>query len=1081
MPPQTPPGGPGNPGGPPNNPMDLGPVTTALQEQTALLAKMADLQKKTSDNADDYVQTIVKGKNELKHMVALAEDMDSALKAMVAGSKKLQQAALKSKTYEDQKKMYVQMAKAFKAMEKRAKGNAQMEAAAKRGYEESTRALRDMWSEHGKMGNKLIENHKHVLDLISDFERLQKVAKGIQVSHIGRQVRGISQALGASGLTKGGVAARMEKHAELAVKMREMRKERLRGNRETFMARRADVLADVNKQYGTDPRSEARAQALAAAMGVPRRKRAAFVQAEKAGGRAENFGALAEHGTGAGGLMSRVASGVEGGIGGLAAMLANPAAAILAELGTLALSAFDKAVEQNKAMETGLGKGGLFSAAPGSAGFMQARTALTPGGVGFTQMGMSFERNLKIAQAVVEGGYNIAELVTGERGKGPAGAGYMPGAMGQFQQIAMGAGRVAGFTDVEGVQQTMKLLGQYRATLKTSNEFFVAVARDSKAAGLSTGKYVQILDDMNAHFDRMNKSLGTSIGVLATLGRTGSVSADAMKGLLDFFTQGAKTTFEGVAQKTFSRQQMGLMPGMTKALDDRELRQINQSLDAASGAMHEVGLGKLPGAEQLVGMGGAGLNRFVQERLFDIRRSSADEKLKQQAEDSLTLASKQATALIMERGGDLAYGTSQYFNQGDLVHTMAENISDVVTAGRLSGVGLKGIMAPGDLTPEQRMAMGGALEKVLGKDYAKGVASFQQAQSLAAGTRLTQAMDNEDQAKELVTQLVTRLPGFREEYKSKKFTNLAELNGKESVEYLKEMGGKLTAAVGYLDETAVFQMGQDKDNKTVTPADEKQALAMGRAIGMQTQTSADVIANAFSTWFNDIIGLLGKLAVHFLGISPEDQKTTKAMFESAQYQKDYATALEGVEEKLAAAAAAQVGFAKEDKLDEAEAERKKWEGLKAERDKIMAYSDAASQSSLTPAEAQARLDYMAKAAGRQTAEEQKQNLSDLIAKSGGTPESETTGEGISYAPANPRMRMSNADFDRLSKIPQVSAALGAGALVAGHDAGGVTLTITTNNNFNQNLGAPTPGQLPAGAPGTSGSIADFAGMMTKQH
>jgi hypothetical protein len=249
------------------------------------------------------------------------------------------------------------------------------------------------------------------------------------------------------------------------------------------------------------------------------------------GGLGSKLGGLMEGGAaGVGGLGSKLGGLMEGGAAGVGEAIGG--AAIPLAILEMIRETFDKVQEQNKKYEAGLGAGGIISAGRGS--FAGVREALTPTEAGAAKSigAFSTERNLKIAQAMVESGLSVSDLAKGGEMKG----GFTQGITGEFQRTAYGAGRVAGFSDVDTVKTTIKLLQQYRQSISASGDFFLNVDKAAKAAGMSTTKYVSLLDDITSGFGRLNKSFNESMNAMQLLGRTGANSSEDIKTYVESLT-----------------------------------------------------------------------------------------------------------------------------------------------------------------------------------------------------------------------------------------------------------------------------------------------------------------------------------------------------------------------------------------------------------------------------------------------------------------------------------------------------------------------------------------------------------------
>jgi len=228
--------------------------------------------------------------------------------------------------------------------------------------------------------------------------------------------------------------------------------------------------------------------------------------------------------TGGSGAVGGVLGGVLGGAESLGAgaltKLAGPIGLGIA--GTLAVKdTFDAVAKQSQEMEKSLGKGGIFTGEHGGLeGMMNAKDNLRA--FGLNRFGVTTERNIAVAQAMQESGVNISGLAN-------KGTGMRDSGVGDIAEIAMKQARELGLSDVEGTKQTLKMMQNYKLTLDGTQTFFRTVGKDITAAGLSTGKYLELLDDVTGQFDSMGKSIETVTTLLRAMGNSGTEDADQLK------------------------------------------------------------------------------------------------------------------------------------------------------------------------------------------------------------------------------------------------------------------------------------------------------------------------------------------------------------------------------------------------------------------------------------------------------------------------------------------------------------------------------------------------------------------------
>ena len=250
-----------------------------------------------------------------------------------------------------------------------------------------------------------------------------------------------------------------------------------------------------------------------------------------------------------GGLESAMES-----LGGLFQKFAPEIELAVGIIGKL-VEVFDLYVKQNKDMESAMARGGLFTSGAKDA-FGTARAAMMPKELtGLNQLGITWERNIAMAGAMTSAGMNIrgtltganyANQMAGNRGE------FTGGAMGLMQRAVFGGGRVAGMTDAEGVAQVAKLVEQYGLTLDNTEKFFAQLNKDTRAAGMTTTKYIQIIDDVSSHFDRMNKALGQTMGFMRELGRYGAIASKGLHDVMDFLVSGKAQGVGGLPGDIFA-------------------------------------------------------------------------------------------------------------------------------------------------------------------------------------------------------------------------------------------------------------------------------------------------------------------------------------------------------------------------------------------------------------------------------------------------------------------------------------------------------------------------------------------------
>jgi len=250
---------------------------------------------------------------------------------------------------------------------------------------------------------------------------------------------------------------------------------------------------------------------------------------------------------------------------------------------------FDGMIESNRDLYSRLGTGGgLFTGpqAPASA-LQNVRMNLTPL---LNLYGQTYDSNLKMAEAITKFGVSVGDLsdlgndlnnnIIGKAG-GPVGGGIATTVFG-------GAG-LAGLDQVAATEQVMKLLQQYHESLEGTDAFFNKLNMDTKAAGITSVKYIQILDEISGQFDHMARGIDDVTSALRMLGHTGILTSEQVTDALKAMT--TKTTPE-----------VGAFLAMQPAFAQKTARALRAAQTADVGTQAENAYNALVDAFQSTGM-----------------------------------------------------------------------------------------------------------------------------------------------------------------------------------------------------------------------------------------------------------------------------------------------------------------------------------------------------------------------------------------------------------------------------------------------------------------------------------------------
>jgi hypothetical protein len=250
---------------------------------------------------------------------------------------------------------------------------------------------------------------------------------------------------------------------------------------------------------------------------------------------------------------------------------------------------FDGMIESNRDLYSRLGTGGgLFTGpqAPASA-LQNVRMNLTPL---LNLYGQTYDSNLKMAEAITKFGVSVGDLsdlgndlnnnIIGKAG-GPVGGG--------IATTVFGGARLAGLDQVAATEQVMKLLQQYHESLEGTDAFFNKLNMDTKAAGITSVKYIQILDEISGQFDHMARGIDDVTSALRMLGHTGILTSEQVTDALKAMT--TKTTPE-----------VGAFLAMQPAFAQKTARALRAAQTADVGTQAENAYNALVDAFQSTGM-----------------------------------------------------------------------------------------------------------------------------------------------------------------------------------------------------------------------------------------------------------------------------------------------------------------------------------------------------------------------------------------------------------------------------------------------------------------------------------------------
>ena len=571
---------------------------------------------------------------------------------------------------------------------------------------------------------------------------------------------------------------------------------------------------------------------------------------------------------------------IEGGAGGLMS-LAGRAAPVLAFL-EVAKELFDKNQLKNKEVFDKLGGAGIISGAQTS-GDVVSSLANVRANLNYAPntLGIGYDKNLAIAQAMSEAGFSQRALATpmgafGQPGIGRDQNGFMQNSFGSLQRNVYAYGKAAGLDPTKTMAETIKLIGQYRQSLESTESFFVKIDRDASRANITTSRYIQLIDEVNSHYDRSNKLLETTVDTMRLLSQTGTNTAESIKEGMDAITGGGAKLSQ--TQEVFANAALFSSPGRREA----ERRKLEMAQEDAIKNATAAGAGNFNGpitdtdinerirqAEQTYGTGGTNPDA---NKLQSIRTSLEDLR-KQTSQRS---AFEEAAKLGNPVAAGLAYQSARSVHGEDIISQTGQQFNILSEAmRRIGGVNL-GILGDQEarnklfksaaFTGTYGQALGGKpeyLDKIVSMGYDAARARMELAnQGVAPGEENT-AAGKYKKADIEATMKVARQVGFTGKTQGEyQLWASMDDNQKKMLEVLTK-DSKTYEDI--YDGGLITQKLNDEQVKLL----KDQAISKARGVYEATTTTGEVFASAFEYLFNriatpiqTIVGMLQNYGLH---------------------------------------------------------------------------------------------------------------------------------------------------------------------------------------------------------------------------
>ena len=589
---------------------DLQNLVDQVSDISKMMLQFAQDLNKVTQPAMGLTKEFDKWKTQLKFAVEATDDVEESVKEVLAINKKFSQTGLmgmNKKSYNDVKAYLKELQDSQKKLQQnRAFLSKQGQDDLKRAIEHTNDALETLEDNMKKVGDANQEIDPDVLLMVAKNARRATEETGKLATNLGRGgkisrgLQDLSKIVGLNIFDKftkvGGIAKDLGKwkaqvKAEGARDMKAQAKafaqkyniRNAKGELETDLGalRRARPAGagPVSGRGGIAGFADSVVERIASGAGKGGLR---GVFGRMAGGVLEAGGGEAGTGLGVRALMggASIGEGAAGAIGAAAVPLA-----LLEGLRRLV----DAVGEENKELAQKFGGGGLFTGEGGTAqDRLQSMREFLAGGPGrgggaFSSLGVRKEEQLKLVQAIEDLGVALPELA---RTQQFTGQGIVKGiGVGGIQEQAYTQGRQLGLDVGTAAQTNIKYILQYKQSQEAVNKLFSQFIKDTKASGITTTKYLSIIDEIESQFDKMGKSLQTVTGIMSVLGRTGVETSDDLKDSLNLLLGPQQ---RGLEQQAFILQQTS--QATRGQLETGQVANVGAARTTAGEALTKIGL-----------------------------------------------------------------------------------------------------------------------------------------------------------------------------------------------------------------------------------------------------------------------------------------------------------------------------------------------------------------------------------------------------------------------------------------------------------------------------------------------------------
>jgi hypothetical protein len=715
----------------------LGAGTPQLKDIADLLTKIGDLLSKNEQLGQSVRKGYQDSTSELRKGIQFLQEQEEAYEKIKNYTHMIRKDGIKASDYREVVKTLKDMEKLNRSQLENGVYGKKQTILIKRNIAEIGRALNTIKIAPDNPMSP--EKMRDVLELMqritAETIRTGKSMKGVRLNTLNQDAASASRSIRHLFQIQDNKSAKFSQYRNTAKKIRQAHNNHVAGSHENAKERRDRIISaasesglltsDSSRAERREFAKRAAAQARKEGMGRLGSRIMGRHAADTAAGAESNV--VTRMGTK---VLARGEGSIGHGVASMAMGALESGAAALAESALPELAAvyegvkfvhkqFNRSQEKNAGVADALGGSGiynstgtsLFSGPLGS--INQVRHNLN--GSIYSSLGIGYEKNLAIAKSLADSGFSNTNLASGDLKEDNHG--FASGSFGTMQRNVYAYGRMAGLDPSQTMDQTIKLISQYRQSLGSTEDFFVRINKDTRAAGMSTMKYIQLIDEVNSHYDRSNKLLEATVDTMRLLSVTGRNTAEDLKDALDVTTGGSSD--RPLEVKAFLAQQMFSNKGDSANYQAVFNGDFNKSLDNASSAMGP-GYSADSLRSRIEKGGNSAIDQLLQEAKTNLTRKDGtiDSTAYQSTSGALerareAFAAKERFDVFSKQGGaagavGFAQGTETQGN--NILSQRMLNALSIQTAMRLTG---HSIAETQDPTSNAKMQGDPALQKLL--------------------------------------------------------------------------------------------------------------------------------------------------------------------------------------------------------------------------------------------------------------------------------------------------------------------------------------------------------------------------------